>query len=107
MFRLIEGGEPWPEALSHARVVFLHKAGAGVVPGDFRLLSIASVVYRRWAAARLKDMHTWIASWLPESMHGGFPGRAADSAAYLLAAELEGAKMAGEHKSALSIDVCK
>ena len=36
-------------------------------PSDFRLLTVASAIYRRWAAVRLGHLSEWASTWaLPE-----------------------------------------
>eukprot|EP00969_Alexandrium_andersonii_P019456 849137-Alexandrium_andersonii.AAC.1 len=56
-FTQIEAGMTWPSAMTHARAIMLPKTERlQVDPLAFRLLSISSFIYRRWAALRLLDM---------------------------------------------------
>eukprot|EP00969_Alexandrium_andersonii_P274240 12121236-Alexandrium_andersonii.AAC.1 len=55
-----EGRMRWPSVLLVSRAVMLPKTDKlSTDCMDYRLLSICSVVYRRWAALRLRDLKSW------------------------------------------------
>ena len=108
MYMAIEAGAKWPDQLKWARVVFLGKGtGASVEAYEFRLLSICSLLYRRWSAMRLHDMEPWIEQWAEPGMFGGFKQRATDEAFWSVALDQELATLQHCHTSMLSVDVHK
>ena len=57
LLRQVEQGAPWPKSATHARVVFLEKAGAAIGQVmSYRPLTITSPLYRCWATMRLECM---------------------------------------------------
>eukprot|EP00969_Alexandrium_andersonii_P202097 8930319-Alexandrium_andersonii.AAC.1 len=107
LFNRVEAGTPWPDVLCQARAIFLAKEGEGLSPQGFRILSIGSHVYRRWGAMRLAHLEAWVRRWLPDDAHGGFKGRSAEVASWVLAARLEHNGLKGVSTSSMSIDVFK
>eukprot|EP00969_Alexandrium_andersonii_P049087 2153744-Alexandrium_andersonii.AAC.1 len=61
MFNAIEAGAEWPKEMRCARAVALPKTKEVQLwdPLKFRLLMMASAVYRLWARARLGDLKEW------------------------------------------------
>ena len=108
LYQLIEEGADWPPQLQWARVLFLGKGeGDEANPLAFRLLTVCSLLYRRWAAIRLAHLQGWIETWADSTMFGGFKGRSTDEAIASLALDLELAKSRKEGGSAMSIDIMK
>ena len=108
MLSMIEIGFPWPQQLLMARAVYFSKVeGTSMRPLEFRVLTIASHVYRRWAAARLHDLEGWIQTWTDEAMHGGLKGRSAGAASYIQAVQVEMAKVQHQDLSTIAIDIHK
>ena len=108
MYQAIEDGADWPDQTVQAKSAFLAKSpGASTSILDYRILSICSVLYRRWSAIRLFHMRPWASEWwLPEMFGGrGCPG--ADTAAWGLAIEVEQATAQGQGISALALDIYK
>ena len=61
LYNLIEEEEPWPKGCTVAEVAFLPQDGAqeGEIISN-RLLLIMSVLYRKWAAIRLRRPSPWV-----------------------------------------------
>ena len=61
---MIEDGAPWPSSTNEGRLAFMSK---DIKTLDdvlaYRLLSILSALYRRWATVRLRNLKQWIATW--------------------------------------------
>eukprot|EP00969_Alexandrium_andersonii_P241142 10646484-Alexandrium_andersonii.AAC.1 len=72
-----------------------------------RILTVASLVYRKWASMRLSSLQHWIQEWTTEDMFGGVRGRSAEQAAWHLSAQLELSRARGQHMSASTVDVFK
>eukprot|EP00969_Alexandrium_andersonii_P160861 7108698-Alexandrium_andersonii.AAC.1 len=104
----VEQGAAWPTQLLEAKAVFLGKGPNETGdPKDFRVLTICSQVYRKWATVRLADIKSWVSRWIDPSAFGATSGQGADTASWLLAASLEEATPTGEPFSALSLDIEK
>ena len=108
LFHAVEAGDEWPQQVEVARSVFLAKCAVdSVSPFDYRVLTIASVVYRRWAAVRLAQLQPWVNSWATEDLYGGIKGRSADSASWLLALDVELGMATDTPVSAMATDIYK
>ena len=60
MYQLIEEGEDWPSSQTHGRLAFLEKDDANPEdPMAYTLLTLSTVLYRRWASIRLHDLAPW------------------------------------------------
>ena len=53
------------------------------------MLSIANLVYRAWAKARLRQLRPWTKTWQLDDMYSGVPGRGAQDAWMLRALHIE------------------
>eukprot|EP00969_Alexandrium_andersonii_P281089 12428047-Alexandrium_andersonii.AAC.1 len=95
LYNKVESGIPWPKVLCHARAVFLAKEDSDLTPKGFRILTIGSHVYRKWGAIRLTCLEPWVRQWLPDEAYGGFKGRSAEVATWVLGARLEANKLRG------------
>eukprot|EP00969_Alexandrium_andersonii_P187547 8287114-Alexandrium_andersonii.AAC.1 len=109
MFTAIEGGCHWPQQLLQARAIyFLKDPAAGPLSIlNYRILTICSHLYRKWACCRLHDITQWITSWADPCVFGGVPGKAAAEAAWWLGAQIEHTKACDTHLSAMSVDIYK
>ena len=96
MFNMIEEGAPWPRSAPHARSCFLQKDGTEVGQvTSYRILTIASPLYRCYAAMRLADMDSWVQSWALPEMFAGVSGRGAVDAWYEVLTRIESLKLDG------------
>eukprot|EP00969_Alexandrium_andersonii_P014855 649090-Alexandrium_andersonii.AAC.1 len=108
LLNFVESGGQWPQQLLRAKVAFLAKSSEpSMDPREFRLLMVASVVYRRWGAIRLRHAQAWIKSWASPHLFAGVPGQAADAAAWSLARAVEEATIGGRETSAMALDIWK
>lgn len=98
LLRRIEEGEAWPRALTQWRQAHIPKedspADAGI--GAMRPISVAPVVYRAWASARIAQARSWLRAW-PDRIQGALPGRSVLSAAWPL---LRAAEIAAQGEAA-------
>eukprot|EP00969_Alexandrium_andersonii_P276212 12209220-Alexandrium_andersonii.AAC.1 len=73
-----------------ARAVTLPKSQTmEVEPLSFRLRSIASVIYRKWAALRLESIMPWVRGWALDCMVGCRDGIALGAVAWMTAFQVE------------------
>ena len=72
-------------------------------PLDMRPISVASAVYRLWAATRLRDVIKWQEGWI----HGGQHSFRPQLGAWVLALRVEEALVAGTPLSGLLLDYSK
>eukprot|EP00969_Alexandrium_andersonii_P366596 15468867-Alexandrium_andersonii.AAC.1 len=91
-----------------ARSVFLAKGEARHMDiMAYRILTITSFLYRRWASIRLRHLGQWAKLWAHDCMFGSFKGKGADTAAWSLAVHVEMARAKDQATSALSVDIHK
>ena len=95
----IEQGGSWPTDLHHATSAYLSKDPSKITdPLAYRVLSLLPVLYRRWAAVRLRHLASWIEEWRLPEMFAGVPGVGASDATWQEALEVELATVEGrEH----------
>ena len=82
----IETENVWPEELTSIAAVAIPRPDkrACVGPLKYRIISIASQVYRLWAAAKAHLIHQhWLPCVVPAAVHGGIPHRSARTATHL------------------------
>ena len=71
----IEEGCQLPTQVELARGnLFGQGATATAQTLGFRLLTVASHVYRNWAVLRLESLEQWLGDWVGKDMHGGQKG---------------------------------
>ena len=81
----------------HGRSAFLAKTEIpSLDPLQYRILLILPILYRRWAALRLRDLAPWIDTWALEEMYAGMRGRGAEDAWWTTALEVEFARLSGD-----------
>eukprot|EP00969_Alexandrium_andersonii_P232807 10278798-Alexandrium_andersonii.AAC.1 len=108
MYNQIEEGGSWPSQVRLARAVFLGKGRVETCSSlDYRILSITSHIYRKWATIRLHHMQEWTSNWLDADMYGGFKNTSAQTASWAFAVQLEHAAVTGASVSAMSVDIAK
>lgn len=96
MLNQIEGRAPWPRPATHARVVYLEKAGAIVGEAmSYRPLTTPSPIYRCWATMRLFTMEDWISSCALPEMHAAAPELGAVDAWHKALTDIEEMKLNG------------
>jgi len=108
MFMAIERCHRWPKQCTLARSCFLANGGAEAFSElGYRILAITSMVYRIWGKVRLRQLQAWVDTWACPQLFGGPKERSPDTAAWLLALELEHAPAHSVHVSAQATDIYK
>ena len=72
-----------------------------------RPISVASAVYRLWAATRLRDAIRWQEGWIHEGQHGFRPNHGSIDVYWALALRVEAALLSGEAMAGLLLDYSK
>jgi len=103
---IVEVEGVWPDALSQGAVSLISK-GEGADPLKLRPISVMPVVYRLWAATRVKGVLRWQETWLAEELHGFRPAHGAEDVWWVLAVKLEQALLSGQELSGMSLDYSK
>ena len=85
---LIEDTGNWPRVIARALVVLIPK-GEGEEPLKQRPITITSVMYRLWAATRLRKVATWQESWIHERQHGFRNKHGTEDLLWFLCAKME------------------
>ena len=84
MLNIIEETARWPKEMSKARAAFMQKnPDKDTDPLQYRVLTILSAVYRRWASLRLYDMQDWTDEWHLPEMYAGTGAQGAENYFYL------------------------
>eukprot|EP00973_Karenia_brevis_P055130 7666161-Karenia_brevis.AAC.1 len=65
------------------------------------------ILYRRWAATRLKHLAPWYSLWADDCMFAGLPGRSAEDAWYLTALDVESSLISDVHLVGGALDLYK
>ena len=77
----IEAGAGWPTSRTHGRLAFLEKDGGEADDSmAYRLLTLLTVSYRRWASIRLQSMAPWAQSWGMDELYAGVGSTGAEDA---------------------------
>lgn len=78
-FAKVEPGLPWPTQLTQSKSVFLPKTATYAdAQANYSILSVMSLIYRKWAAARLQDAQPWVESWSTSDLYGGLEPKPQD-----------------------------
>ena len=81
--------------------------GEGSSPNKLRPISLMSVVYRLWAAARVRDMMQWQQTWIGKDLHAYRKNHGAEDVWYSLALKIERALLLDEDLIGFSLDFSK
>jgi hypothetical protein len=106
LFGVIENTGQWPDALSDALVTLIPK-GEGAQPLQQRPITVASVIYRLWAATRLRSLMQWQELWISQSQHGCRKGHDAFGCFFDTALAVEAALLSGEGLVGVYFDYAK
>ena len=91
----VERFEVWPSALERSLISLIPKGERGE-PLAMRPISVASAVYRLWAATRLQDAVRWQEGWIHEGQHSFRPKHGAIDVYWALALRVEEALLSGQ-----------
>ena len=106
MLTVVESSGRWPEALATGFISLIPK-GEGAAPEKLRPISVMSVVYRAWAATRLRELVAWQEQWIPDELHGFRPVHSAEDVWWPLALKVERALLEGSGLCGVSLDYSK
>ena len=106
LLNVIEQTGCWPDALAQG-VISLISKGEGSEPNKLRPISVMSVIYRLWVAARLKHIMLWQESWIDDCLHGFRLAHSPADAWWPLALKIEHALLFGEDLSGIALDYSK
>ena len=69
VYDLVEEKGVWPKAMAWAGISLIPK-GEGGAPLDLRPITVSSVIYRIWAAVRMRHSIEWQETWITRGQHG-------------------------------------
>ena len=108
IYNMIEGGSSWPEGQTRARLAYLEKdQGNPEDPLSYRLLTLLTVFYRRWAAIRLRTLAPWTHAWGLGEMYAGVGSNGAGDAWMDLAIAIEHWQLTGPPFAGGATDIVK
>ena len=96
----------WPRSLERALVTLVPK-GEGGQPLAMRPISVASAVYRLWAATRLRDAMRWQEGWAHAGQHGFRPKHGTMDVYWAIALRVEDALLSGAELAGILLDYAK
>ena len=96
----------WPRSLERALVTLVPK-GEGGHPLAMRPISVASAVYRLWAATRLRDAMRWQEGWAHPGQHGFRPKHGTLDVYWEMALRVEDALLSGTELAGILLDYAK
>ena len=96
----------WPPAICQAWITLIPK-GTSPSPLEQRPISVASSVYRLWAATRLRYAVQWQEGWIHPSQHGFRPRHSAVDAFYAMALTIEEALLSNKPLTGALLDYAK
>eukprot|EP00973_Karenia_brevis_P057067 7939634-Karenia_brevis.AAC.1 len=76
-------------------------------PEELRPISVMSVIYRLWAAVRLRDVIVWQELWVNKAQHGARPGHSTEDVSWTLALRVEHALLTGSPLYGVNLDYRK
>lgn len=103
----VELGRPWPDQMMQAIVVLLRKHEAARPVGEFRPISLLSMIYRVWGSIRTKEMLSQLEKYADFHTYGFLPGRSALQYYYTVQVALELALQSGEPLHGYVADIVK
>jgi len=106
LLNVIEETGEWPSALCESVVSLIDK-GEGTSPLKLRPIGVMSVVYRLWAATRVRQVMEWQELWIDDQLHGFRKGHGADDVWWRQALQVEEALLQADSLFGLSLDYGK
>ena len=67
MLNIVEDTGLWPDALCESVVSLISNKGEGTSPLKLRPIGVMSVVYRLWAATRVRQVMSWQETWIDKA----------------------------------------
>ena len=93
----------WPSAIRQGLITPVPK-GKGLVAGEMRPITIMSVLYRLWAATRMRALAAWQEQWAGSGIYAYRSRTGCDDLYWSLALEVEHALLSGDDVSGISLD---
>ena len=106
ILNIIELTGMWPQALSQG-VVSLISKGEGSAPSKLRPISVMSVIYRAWAAGRVRDLTSWQQEWIADCLHGFRQGHSPEDVWWQMGLQVEDALLNGSDLMGFILDWSK
>ena len=106
LFNVVEETGVWPHALCEGIVSLITK-GEGTDPLKLRPIGVMSVVYRLWAATRVRQVLDWQELWIDDGLHGFRKAHGAEDVWWKQALQVEEALLHTETLFGLSLDYGK
>ena len=78
----------WPDVIALAMIALIPK-GQGSLPLEQRPITLTSVIYRLWAATRLREVIRWQSAWAPRRMAGYRENRGTEHLYWELCLDIE------------------
>ena len=106
LFNTIEATGEWPSALCTAGITLIPK-GDGGAPLNLRPITVAPIVYRMWAAIRMKHSIPWQESWMTKGQHGARAKHSTVNALARISMVIERAILEGTPIYGITFDLAK
>lgn len=110
LLQTVELCHKWPQNLVKGAVTFIPKDAENASPtaSDFRPITILSIVYRLWSAARHTQLaEHWYPHWKHANSFGGKFSKAADQLAFDTCLQVEAALAENKFVAGISFDLAK
>ena len=105
LFHLIEETGRWPEDLALGLITCLQKdLEKPLTPKNTRPITVMPLVYRLWAATRMRQLISWQETWVSASTVSYRPGLGCEDLWMAEAIKVEKALLAGEELVGISLD---
>ena len=106
LFEVIERNGTWPEALSMGLISPIPKE-EGLGASHTRPITVMSVIYRVWAATRVRELIEWQQAWISDRLYSYRPERGCEDAWWTTALDIEHSLLKGHAIAGLSLDWSK
>lgn len=105
--RIEEGHHDWPTQLLCGLIYSLEKTPNAKLVGQYRPITIFSVIYRTWSSIRARKLLLHLLEWAPATCHGSLPKRSATQMWLGLQLEMEAASQENREVSGCVLDIVK
>eukprot|EP00438_Fugacium_kawagutii_P026388 Skav226555 [mRNA] locus=scaffold1427:6548:9886:+ [translate_table: standard] len=97
----------WPQAILQGHISSVEKTSLSSAPGDYRPITVLSMLYRCWSSLRARQLLSWVDHWADAGITGNRPGFSSKSVWWHVASQIEAAYHDGEELSGAITDICK
>ena len=106
MFDLVESEGKWPSDLCWAGITLIPK-GEGGDPLSLRPITVTPIVYRIWAASRMRHSLSWQDKWMERGQHGARSKHSTTDALTKISLEFERAMLHNTPMFGVAVDLAK